>query len=324
MTRDHAAELLEAMARRRVLVVGDAMLDEYIWGVAERISPEAPVLVVRSERVTHVPGGAANVINCLRALNAGAGLAAAVGDDHAGRQLRDQLAAAGVEPLLLVTDPSRPTTLKTRVVAHSQQVVRIDKELRGALPEELVLRLDREAGEALATCDGLLLSDYDKGVLTPDSIPPLLTAARRQAVPVAVNAKPHHARCYQEVDLVTVNRVEAEAVCGFRPESVAEAGRAADYLAAELRCRNLLITLGPDGAVLRDPAGALHHVEAVPVEVYDTAGAGDTTIATAHLALCAGATPLEAAELAMWAAAVVVRKVGVQTATPEEILAVTH
>lgn len=323
MTRERLRQLLDGIASLRILVVGDAMLDEYIWGTAERISPEAPVMVVRSQKITQVPGGAANVINCLRALGAGAGLVAVAGPDPAAEVLGDRLREAGVEPLMLLTDPDRPTTVKTRVVAHSQQVVRIDHEARGPLPAALASQLGREAAAAMAGVDGLLLSDYDKGVLTPISVPPLLKSARERGLPVAVNAKPHHAATYHGVDLVTVNRVEAEAICGRNPGSITEAETAAAEIAAQLDCRQVLITLGPDGAVLRDDSGATQHVPAVEVAVYDPAGAGDTTIATAHLALCAGAEPVEAVELAMRAAAVVVRKVGVQTASPAEILALS-
>lgn len=321
MTSARLAELLSRIAERRCLVLGDAMLDEYIWGVAERISPEAPVMVVRRERITRVPGGAANVINCVRALGARAGIVAVVGNDSAGTDLADQLRSAGADPVALLTAEDRPTTLKTRVVAHSQQVVRIDHEVRAPLPADLAAQLDELAAAALDGCDGLLLSDYDKGVLTPGSIPPLLAAAAARGVRVAVNAKPRCAAHYRGVELVTVNRVEAEALCGFHPATAAQAGEAAETIGTQLGCRLVLVTLGGQGAVLWSADAGLEHVPPVPVEVYDAAGAGDTTIAACHLALCAGATPREAVELAMRAAAVVVKKVGVQTASPAEILA---
>jgi len=322
MTSQRLADLLDRIAERRCLVLGDAMLDEYIWGVAERISPEAPVMVVRRERITRVPGGAANVINCVRALGARAGIVAVVGADSAGADLARKLGEAGADPIALLTAEDRPTTLKTRVVAHSQQVVRIDHELRAPLPADLAHRLDETAAEAMADCDGLLLSDYDKGVLTPESIPPLLAAAAAQGVKVAVNAKPRCAEHYRGVELVTVNRVEAEALCGYSPATPQQAGEAAQAIGTRLGCRLVLVTLGGQGAVLWSTDNGAEHVPPVPVEVYDAAGAGDTTIAACHLALCAGATPREAVELAMRAAAVVVKKVGVQTASPAEILAV--
>jgi len=321
VTPERLAELLHRIAACRCLVLGDAMLDEYIWGVAERISPEAPVMVVRRERITRVPGGAANVLNCVRALGARAGIVAVVGADSAGADLARKLVEAGAAPVALLTAEDRPTTLKTRVVAHSQQLVRIDHELRAPLPADLAQRLDETAAEALDGCDGLLLSDYDKGVLTPDSIPPLLAAAATRGVRVAVNAKPRCAEYYRGVELVTVNRVEAEALCGFNPATPEQAGRAAEAVGTRLGSRLVLVTLGGQGAVLWSAEGGSEPVPPVPVEVYDAAGAGDTTIAACHLALCAGATPREAVELAMRAAAVVVKKVGVQTASPAEILA---
>ena len=321
MTQDRLAELLSPIAEVRCLVLGDAMLDEYIWGVAERISPEAPVMVVRRERITRVPGGAANVINCVRALGARAGIVAVVGADSAGEDLARKLHEAGADPIALLVAEDRPTTLKTRVVAHSQQVVRIDHELRGPLPADLAQRLGETAAESLDGCDGLLLSDYDKGVLTPESIPALLATAGERGVRVAVNAKPRCAEQYRGVELVTVNRVEAEALCGFSPDTPDSAGRAAEAIGTRLGTRLVLVTLGGQGAVLWSSDGGTEHLPPVPIEVYDTAGAGDTTIAATHLALCAGATPREAVELAMRAAAVVVKKVGVQTASPGEIQA---
>ncbi len=321
MTRWRLHDLLKAIGRLRSLVIGDAMVDEYIWGVAERVSPEAPVLVVRSEQVTQVPGGAANVVHCLRAMGAGAGLGAVVGDDEAGRGLAQRLTELGADPLVLVADPARPTIVKTRVLAHTQQVVRIDREVRGQLPDDLLQVFFDRCGAALNGCTGLLLSDYDKGVLTPHTIPAIVAEAARRGAPVAVNAKPRNAPLYRDVDLVTVNRFEAEAICGFAPEGRDEARRAADAIVDSIGCGHVLVTLGGEGAVLRAREGEAVHVPAVQVQVFDPAGAGDTTVAAAHLALCAGAEPLEAAQLAMLAAAVVVRKVGVATATAAEILA---
>lgn len=319
MTLQRLRELLDAMTKVRTLVVGDAMMDEYIWGRAERISQEAPVLVLRSERETRVPGGAANVVHCVTALGAAAGLCAVAGNDSPAEDLRLKLSDLGVTPVVLLCDVDRPTTIKTRVVASAQQVVRIDREDRSPIPIDLVRQLDAAAVELLPQGQGLLLSDYDKGVLTPQSIPALLRAAKELGLQVAVNAKPRHAAAYHGVDLFTVNRSEAEAICSESCQSVQDAGRCAKLIAERIGCGAVLITLGPDGAVLGED-GQISHVPAVPVEVYDPAGAGDTTIAAAHAAMCAGATAREAAELAMLAAAVVVRKVGVATARPEEVL----
>lgn len=319
MTRARQAELLAAMAGVPVLVVGDAMLDEYLWGQAERVSPEAPVLVIRAQSTTHVPGGAANVLGCLTALGGRAGLCAVRGDDEQGRELAARLTEQGAAPLELVTDGDRPTSVKTRVLAGTQQVVRIDRESRAALGAEPTAVLLSRTARALAGCRGLLLSDYDKGVLNPETIPALLALGQAAGATIAVNAKPRLAAFYQGVDLLTVNRVEAEAICGISPDTPANAARAAEWIGEHLDCAATLVTLGGDGAVLHERHGATHHVPPLRVQVFDPAGAGDTTIATTHLALCAGATPLEAVELAMRAAAVVVRKVGVATATPAEL-----
>lgn len=321
MTRQRLRQLLADIAGLRTLVVGDAMLDEYIWGTAERVSPEAPVLVVRSQRVTHVPGGAANAIHNARACGAAAGLVAVRGCDTAGDQLAQALAETGAAPLHLLPDGCRPTTVKTRVVAHSQQVVRIDKESTAPLSAELAAAVVATVEQSLDGCAGLLLSDYDKGVLVPATILGIMAAAAQRNVPVAVNAKPRHTACYRGATLLTVNRVEAAELCGFHPATPREAAAAARQLLDTYGVELVLVTLGGDGAVLAGDGAHPRHVPAVEVEVYDPAGAGDTTVAAAHLALSAGATPLEAVELAMRAAAVVVRKVGVQPVTPAEILA---
>lgn len=321
MDADRLRRLLDTVARQRALVIGDAMVDAYIWGRAERLSPEAPVLVVRSERETEVPGGAANVAHCVTALGASAGLCAVVGQDAAAEILRARLFELGISPVVLVADPSRPTTVKTRVVAQRQQVVRIDREERTPLSPALAHEFDAKAAVAMDGATGLLLSDYDKGVLTPVSIPPLLRAARERRLIVAANAKPRHAACYRGVGLLTVNRSEAEAIAGCDSSTPDTARHAAEVIAKKTGCEAVLVTLGPDGAVVRDREGVAAHVPAVPVEVFDPAGAGDTSVAAAMLALCAGANLVEAVEFAMLAAAVVVRKVGVATATPDEILA---
>ena len=321
MTPDRLEALLGCLPRVGSLVLGDAMVDEYIWGVAERISPEAPVMVLRRERVTQVPGGAANVVHGLRTLGARSGLVAVVGEDAAAGALRERLVELGCDPTVLLPDADRPTTVKTRVVAQTQQVVRIDTETRAPLSTAVAERVIAATDEALAGFDGLLLSDYDKGVLTPTVIAAVLRAAERRGVRVAVNAKPHHAARYRGADLVSVNRVEAEAITGVRPGDPVQAREAAQRLAEIAGCRHVLITLGGDGALLRCPDGECHHAHAVAVPVYDVAGAGDTTICTTHLALCAGASPAEAVELAMLAAAVVVRKVGVAAVDADEIRA---
>lgn len=319
MSPERLAHLLDALPRRRPLVLGDAMLDEYVWGTATRVSQEAPVLVVRSREVSHVPGGAANVLHCLQALDVAAGLVAVVGRDHPAENLHRLLESLGVEPLHLLPDAARQTTVKTRVVAQGQQVLRIDHETTTPLAEPIADELLTRLAAGLETCDSLLLSDYDKGVLTGETIPRVLAAARAAGALVGVNAKPRWAAAYRGVDLLTVNRAEASAIADTEVDDLDSALAVAGPLAERLDCGLLLITLGPDGAVYAARGEAPRHLAAVPVEVADPSGAGDTTLAAAHLALCAGASPAEAVELAMFAAGVVVRKLGVATASRAEI-----
>ncbi|HAZ63434.1 MAG TPA: hypothetical protein DCZ72_07485 [Armatimonadetes bacterium] len=316
--------LLAQMARVRTLVLGDVMLDTFIWGRADRVSPEAPVLVVRAERDSQMPGGAGNVVRCLRALGAQVGVAGVVGDDADGATLARLLAEDGADPLHLLPAADRPTTVKTRILAGGQQVVRVDRELAQPLPADLSAQLDALLRPALTGCQGLLLSDYDKGVLQPALIDRVLALAAELGVRVAVNAKPHLAGHYRRVDLLTVNRVEAEAILDRRLPTHDDVAAGARDLAARPEPRHTLITLGPEGAMLLAHDGEPQLVPALPVQVYDVAGAGDTTVAAAHLALCAGAEPRAAIEVAMRAAAVVVRKRSVATASPDEILALAE
>jgi D-glycero-beta-D-manno-heptose-7-phosphate kinase len=315
-----AGALLSAMKGQRVLVLGDVMLDEFLWGRVARISPEAPVPVVEITRQSFHLGGAANVASNVRSLGGQAVVVGLVGQDGAAVTIRKALVTDGVGDAL-VEDPTRPTTLKTRVVAHHQQVVRADREEArdaAAGPEDaLLVALRRE----LPACSVVIVSDYHKGVITPRVMKALLATARRRRVPVLVDPKVAHFPLYRRVALVTPNQLEAEQATGIRirdQESLLSAGRRILRL---LGCEAALITRGEHGLSLFEADQKPRHVQTAAREVFDVTGAGDTVIATLALARAAGATLGEAAVLANFAAGVVVGKIGTATASPAEVRA---
>jgi len=308
------------MRDRRVLVLGDVMLDEFVWGRVGRISPEAPVPVVEVTGETFHLGGAGNVAACVRALGGRAALAGAVGQDAAGDRVRQALAAVGIEPHLVVAGPSRPTTVKTRIIAHSQQVVRADREDTSEVPARTREALFGSVRRAIAWADVLVVSDYQKGVVTPSLLRRVLPLARRIRLPVLVDPKVRHFRHYRGVTLVTPNQLEAEQATGIRltgPEKLDAIGR---RILSMLRCRAALVTRGEHGMSLFERGREALHVPAAAREVFDVTGAGDSVIATLALALAAGGSLPEAAALANAAAAVVVGKVGTAQASPDEVL----
>jgi D-beta-D-heptose 7-phosphate kinase/D-beta-D-heptose 1-phosphate adenosyltransferase len=320
VTPRRARALLEAMRGVRVLVLGDAMLDEFLWGKVARISPEAPVPVVEVTGQSFHLGGAANVAGNLRALGGAAVLAGVVGDDGAADRLREALDRAGVAAHLVV-DGGRPTTLKTRIVAHSQQVVRADREraddISEAIEDALVHRLRGE----IEGCRALVVSDYEKGVVTPRLLQKVLALARRRTVPVFVDPKLRHFALYKRVSVVTPNQGEAERATGREVASQAGVEAAGRRILSLLGCGAVLVTRGEHGMSLVERDRRPVHIPTAARAVFDVTGAGDTVIATMALAVAAGARLAEAAVLANQAAGVVVGKVGTSEASPSEVLA---
>jgi D-beta-D-heptose 7-phosphate kinase/D-beta-D-heptose 1-phosphate adenosyltransferase len=321
ISSDRARQLLQRMAGRRVLVLGDVMLDEFIWGRVARISPEAPVPVVEVTRESFHLGGAANVAAGVRALGGRAVLAGVVGADDAGRHVDVALAAAGIETALAVAGDGRPTTRKTRIIAQHQQVVRADRECDDDLDDATRQRLVDNVRRALPGCGALIVSDYQKGVVGPQVMKAVLALARRRRVPVLVDPKVRHFALYRRVALVTPNQLEAEQATGVRVRGDADLAAAGARILATLRCDAALITRGEHGMSLFEPGRRPAHVAAAAREVFDVTGAGDTVIATLGLAYAAGIGLRSAAVLANHAAGVVVGKLGTATATPEEVLA---
>ncbi len=309
------------MAGKRVLVVGDVMLDEYIFGSATRISPEAPVMVIRKSHHAHVPGGAANVAKNVVALGGQAQLIGLIGEDEAGSKLLEGFAAIGLDLGGLVRDASRPTTRKTRVVANSShQVLRIDEEANHAMDAQVRGELLAMAESLIGAADAILLSDYQKGCLDPEAIEALVNLAHRSGKAVLGNAKPKSAPAYAGATLVSLNRPETMEALGL-DELPADAGiAAAKALVQKFGVLNALVTLGRHGmAAYGEALPAGEFVAAPNVEVADPAGAGDTVIATVALGIAAAGLTGPVLELATQTSSAVVRHVGVAVPSPEDL-----
>jgi len=320
LTPDRARAIASAFSSARVLVVGDVMLDQFLVGRVTRISPEAPVPIVRFEREENRIGGAANVANNIVALGASADLVGLVGDDAQAGVLRDSLTARQVGVAGLVVDRERPTTRKVRVVTdRHQQVARVDyerdDEASDAAESELIARAREMAGRAGA----IVVSDYLKGTITARLVEELVAMAAARGVPLLVDPKIPHIGYYRGATLVTPNHHEAETATHMRIRTDAEAREAARAFRERAGCAGVLVTRGEHGMWLLDPTveGAL---PATAREVADVTGAGDTVIATLALALAAGATSAEAAALSNLAAGVVVGKFGPATVSVDEVL----
>ncbi len=316
-----AAALLGKIRERSVVVVGDVMLDEFIWGDVSRISPEAPVPVVdvRSES-THL-GGAANVLANLLALGAQACVIGVIGKDFAGDRIQISLSEKSKLQTadMLIADSSRPTTTKTRIVAHNQMVVRADRENRTPVNGETQARIIATARAAIAKAHALIVSDYDKGVVTPRVLAALLPEAYRR-MPVLIDPKLRNFDAYRPATLVTPNHIEALRVTNLEEDSDQTLQAAARAIRSRLSCDAVLITRGNRGMMLLEGEGDPVCVATAAREVYDVTGAGDTVIATLAAALAAGASMTEAAVLANHAAGIVVGKLGTASATDEEVL----
>ena len=320
-------EILSRFPHQRILVVGDVMLDQFLWGKVSRISPEAPVPVVEITRESFFPGGAANVARNLRALAASVSVLGVLGDDEAGAELRGLLERQGIDTNGLIVDPNRPTTVKTRIVAHHQQMVRFDRENCLGLSSAMERKVLEYFESHLEGVSAVVFEDYAKGVLSQWLLNILQRRARQTRKVTAADPNSRHRLHYSGLTAVTPNRGEAFAAAGLpyvepvndvlRDEALLRVG---EKLLRTWKPRNLLITLGEHGVCLFRPGKKPHHIPTVAQEVFDVSGAGDTVIATLVLALAAGADPIEAAEISNHAAGIVVGKVGTATCSADELV----
>jgi D-beta-D-heptose 7-phosphate kinase/D-beta-D-heptose 1-phosphate adenosyltransferase len=307
------------LARTSVMVIGDVMLDRYVYGVVDRVSPEAPIPILRAERETAMPGGAGNVVRNLTALGAAVAFVSVVGDDQAGSDLTGLIGGQpGVEPWLLV-EGARTTTVKTRFVSGGQQLLRADREQTGPISAKLAERMLRIACDTLAATSVTVLSDYAKGVLGGDIPAQLIAAARQAGRRIVIDPKGSDFARYAGADIITPNRRELSAATGMNVEAEADLVAAATVLRERHGFGAVLVTRSEDGMTLVDDEGA-HHFPAEAAEVFDVSGAGDTVVATLAAGLAAGLETKVAVRLANIAAGVVVGKVGTAVAREEDLL----
>ncbi|MCH8999032.1 MAG: D-glycero-beta-D-manno-heptose-7-phosphate kinase, partial [Proteobacteria bacterium] len=320
------ASRLEALAGARVLVVGDVMLDRFVYGTVERISPEAPIPVLRIEREAAMLGGAGNVLRNLAALGVATDLVAVVGDDAAGREVQALALAETADGCRLLVHQGRPTTIKERYIAAGQQLLRTDREAAQPLAPETAGALVAAARAALADAGALVLSDYGKGVLDPATLGALIEAAGSAGCPVVVDPKGRDFGLYRGATLVTPNRHELEQASGLPTASDGEVALAAQAIIDTCGIEAVLATRGPHGMTLVNGRGkGTHfHFPAAAREVFDVSGAGDTVTAVAAAALAAGLSLEDAARLANVAAGIVVGKLGTAVVRPEELLQALH
>ncbi len=303
----------------RVLVLGDVMLDEYVWGTVSRISPEAPVPVVAVRSESLKIGGAGNVAANIAALDGVADIVGVVGTDAAAERLTHELSRAGVKADGLVIDGTRPTTIKSRVVAGSQHVVRFDRESDAPLPPSIRQQVLRQVQARLPESDILLISDYAKGVVGARLVREILAAAARAKTPVAVDPKVQHVPLFRGVTVIAPNHHEAAAAARILVRDQADLLRVGQALLRRLQSRAVLITRGEQGMSLFEVARPVTHIPTFAREVYDVTGAGDTVMAVLALALAARASMRDAAVLANYGAGIVVGKRGTATVSRAEL-----
>jgi rfaE bifunctional protein kinase chain/domain len=303
---------------KKILVVGDLMIDEYIWGNVSRISPEAPIPVVEVHKEELKPGGAANVILNLIAMGAKVYCAGVVGADANAKKLKKYFEEHNVDAEAVVEDTERPTTIKTRVIAHNQQVVRIDKEKKLPLSAAITKKILTKISSVIGGIDGIILSDYNKGMLTKEIVDAIMEKAHGKIV--TVDPKPQNMKMFINTTLITPNKKEASGATGIEFHTEKDIIEAGLRLKNELNIKAVLITRGEEGMSLFEDSG-ISHVQTLAREVYDVTGAGDTVISVATLALCAGADFQQAAVLSNVAAGISVGEVGVYAVKPAELLA---
>ena len=320
LSSGRVAEIVGAFQGKRVMVLGDVMLDRYLWGAVSRISPEAPVPVVDVAEETTRLGGAANVANNVAALGAACSIYGVVGEDEDGLRLLHRMEERGINAAGLVSDPGRPTTVKTRIIAHSQQVVRADRESRREVDQGAGRALRDRILTDLDSFDAVVVSDYGKGVITQPLLEELIPRVRQAGRIVSVDPKEAQFKNYKRVSLITPNQFEAGGLVSRRitdESSLLEVGwQVFDLLQPDA----LLITRGEKGMSLFEAGRSYTHFPTVARRVYDVTGAGDTVISSFTMALCSGASMAEAAEIANHAAGLVIREVGTATVKPADLL----
>jgi D-beta-D-heptose 7-phosphate kinase/D-beta-D-heptose 1-phosphate adenosyltransferase len=320
VTVKRVKNLLRAATKSRVLVVGDVMLDQFLWGRVKRISPEAPVPVVEFQSESYMPGGAANVARNLTALGADVGLYGLVGKDDGAKMLKQLLKEDSVDSSGLIASATRMTTRKTRVIAHQQQMLRVDRETNDAAEPRVTKRMLGAIEVELGTTNAVIICDYSKGAVTQELLDGLRALCKPRGIWLSFDPKPAHQLDLAGMSLITPNRGELFALAGL-PDEATEASLNAAVAAVQEKFEPaiMLVTLSEHGMLLcpRDAKSTV--IPTVAQEIYDVSGAGDTVIASFTLAIAAGASPAEAAVFSNHAAGVVVGKMGTAVVTPREL-----
>jgi D-beta-D-heptose 7-phosphate kinase/D-beta-D-heptose 1-phosphate adenosyltransferase len=315
---------IQRFGESRILVIGDIILDKYVWGHVSRISPEAPVPVVEVKQETKRLGGAANVLNNIAALGGHAVLCGVVGDDRAGREITERVRSMGLTTEGILTVGDRPTSVKSRVVAHNQQVVRFDREDRRTISEQEIREILDFIEQVRDQVDAIIVADYGKGVISGGMMKGLRSLAWDADKIIGVDPKTGNFEYYKGVHVLTPNHHEAGAYCGIRiedEESLLEAGR---RMLEGLESRSVLITQGKDGMTLFERGGDVVHIPTVARKVFDVTGAGDTVISTLCMSLAAGMDLRAASVIANFAAGIVVGELGTSTVTADELKAAVN
>lgn len=310
---------LPSFSNIKVLVIGDLMIDEYLWGDVDRISPEAPVPIVAVKRESYTLGGAGNVVNNLVAMGASVSVMGTAGTGSTGRLMLDRFKDLGVDIQGVVSDPDRPTTRKTRVIASHQQVLRIDRETRESISASILADLSKLLDAMLPGMDLVLISDYDKGLVTRNLVDKATTLARRHSVLTIADPKGLDFTKYRNVDMLTPNQKEAGLAAGVDILSRKDLIRAGRRIMDTVGLRRLVVTCGKDGMLLFDEDTEPFCIESEARQVFDVSGAGDTVIAILGLFLASGASFRQSACAANAAAGIVVGKVGTATASRQEL-----
>ncbi len=318
--KDRLIQAVQSFPKFRVLVVGDLILDVFIWGKVKRISPEAPVPVVEVSQETYLLGGAANVVHNLAALEGNTLVTGLIGDDAAGSQLCGLLQELNIPIPGVIPETGRPTTIKTRIIAHHQQVVRFDREWRSTPQTTSRNAMLAYIRNCLPDIDGIIVSDYGKGMITGELMDGLRDLIGEMNIPFIVDPKPRNVDLYRHATLITPNNAEASAMSGIVIEDESSLRQAGERLLQRLNCRMLLVTRGEAGMTLFQRATPMASISTVARRVYDVTGAGDTVVSTITLALLAGLTPVEAATLANIAAGIVVGEVGTATVAASRLI----
>jgi len=311
---ERAKSIIENFDKKRIVILGDIMLDQYIIGKVSRISPEAPVPVVEITSENYCLGGAGNVAHNLEALGAEYLLVGVIGDDNSGKKILEKVK----DRRGIFIDEKRPTIVKTRIIAHHQHVVRVDREKRAPIPEKIEKKIINFLKNE--KFDGIIISDYNKGTITESLMEDLLGFTTKNNIPVFVDPKVEHFNFYSPITLITPNQFEVEGILNrkiYNNEEIESAGR---EILSKISCEYLIITRGEKGMSVFIKDNRVVHIPTVAKEVYDVTGAGDTVIATASLSLLSGADILESAILANYAAGIVVGKLGTATVNRMELL----